>query len=182
MTIKTAKELAKRCEDVAKNNKTLYILGCFGAPMSAKNKESLTSIYNNLGAFLAEVNDEKETEETEMTKTDIEKMVAEAVAKAVAEPAETPAEPATETPAETPAADALTAESVQKMIDEAIAKALAPQETEKPLTSEEVEDIVEKAVASAIEPVLKSRGLSYANNENNTHIEKGETHYLAGIL
>ena len=35
-----------------------------GKTMSAKNKESLTSIYNNLGAFLAEVNDEKETEET----------------------------------------------------------------------------------------------------------------------
>jgi hypothetical protein len=43
MTIKTAKELAKRCEDVAKNYKTLYILGCFGAPMSARNKDRYSS-------------------------------------------------------------------------------------------------------------------------------------------
>lgn len=150
-----------------------------GKQLSAKNKETLTNIHNNLGAFLAEVNNE--TEETDMTKTEIEKMVAEAVAKAVAEPAETPAEPATETPAETPAAETITAESVQKMIDEAITKALAPQE--KPLTPEEVNEIVEKAVATAIEPVLKSRGLPYSNHEGNTDpIEKSETHYLAGIL
>lgn len=151
-----------------------------GKKLSAKNKETLTNIHNNLGEFLAEVNDEKETEDTEMTKTDIEKMVAEAVEKALAKADETPA---TETPAETPAAEPITADSVQKMIDEAIAKALAPQENEKPLTSEEVNGIVEKAVEKAIEPILKSRGLSYANNDGNTdNIEKGESHYLAGIL
>lgn len=38
MAIKTAKELAIACESVAKNYKTLYVLGCFGAPMNAKNK------------------------------------------------------------------------------------------------------------------------------------------------
>lgn len=38
MTIKTAKELAKRCEEVAKNYKTLYVLGCIGAPLNAINK------------------------------------------------------------------------------------------------------------------------------------------------
>lgn len=39
MGIKTAIELAKRCEEVAKNYKTLYVLGCFGAPMNASNKD-----------------------------------------------------------------------------------------------------------------------------------------------
>lgn len=36
--IKTAAELAKKCEEIAKNYKTLYVYGCFGAPMNAKNK------------------------------------------------------------------------------------------------------------------------------------------------
>ena len=32
--IKTAKELAAACEAVAKNYKSLYVLGCIGAPMN----------------------------------------------------------------------------------------------------------------------------------------------------
>lgn len=43
MAIKTAKELAARCKDVAQNYKTLYVLGCFGAPMTASNKERYSS-------------------------------------------------------------------------------------------------------------------------------------------
>ena len=42
MAIKTANELAAACKDVAMNYKTLYVLGCFGAPMTAKNKERYT--------------------------------------------------------------------------------------------------------------------------------------------
>ncbi len=34
----TGAELAKRCLDVARNYKTLYVMGCFGAPLNAKNK------------------------------------------------------------------------------------------------------------------------------------------------
>ena len=37
--IKTGKELATACLNVAKNYKTLYVMGCFGAPMTAGNKE-----------------------------------------------------------------------------------------------------------------------------------------------
>lgn len=37
--IKTAKELAAACLKVAKNFKTLYVMGCFGAPMNSRNKE-----------------------------------------------------------------------------------------------------------------------------------------------
>ncbi len=37
--IKTGKELATAALNVAKYYKTLYVMGCFGAPMTAKNKE-----------------------------------------------------------------------------------------------------------------------------------------------
>lgn len=37
MKITTAKELAEACKQAAKN-KTLYVMGCFGAPMNEKNK------------------------------------------------------------------------------------------------------------------------------------------------
>lgn len=33
-----ASEFVKKLEDVAKNYKTLYVMGCFGAPMNSKNK------------------------------------------------------------------------------------------------------------------------------------------------
>ncbi len=39
MTIKTGKELAAACENVAKNYKTLYVLGCFGWPMNEEKKQ-----------------------------------------------------------------------------------------------------------------------------------------------
>ena len=147
-----------------------------GKKLSAKNKESLTSIYNNLGTFLAEVEDEQE--ETEMTKSEIEQMVAEAVAKAT-EPAapaaeETPAAPETDAPAE------ITAESVQKMVDAAIEKALAPKEE---LTADDVNDIVEKAVKKALEPIMKARALPTSIGDGDAEpVEKGDKHYLTGIL
>lgn len=37
--IKTGKDLATACINVANNYKTLYVMGCFGAPMNAANKE-----------------------------------------------------------------------------------------------------------------------------------------------
>lgn len=43
--IKTAKELAAACEAVAKNHKTLYIMGCIGAPMNESNKKRYTTNY-----------------------------------------------------------------------------------------------------------------------------------------
>jgi len=154
-----------------------------GKQLSAKNKDTLTSIYTNLGEFLAGV--ETEQEEIEMTKSEIEKIVADAVAKAVAPatgPADAPA--AVETPAvETPAAPEITEESVQKMVEAAIAKALAPNAEEKPLSLDDVNDIVEKAVAKAIAPIMKSRALPTAIGEGDAdNITKGESHYLAGIL
>lgn len=43
--IRTGKELAAACVDVAKKYKTLYVLGCFGAPMTNSNKNRYS---NNL--------------------------------------------------------------------------------------------------------------------------------------
>lgn len=37
--IETAKELAAACVNVAKSYKTLYVMGCFGAPMTEANKQ-----------------------------------------------------------------------------------------------------------------------------------------------
>ncbi len=43
MAIKTNTELVTACMDVAKNYKTLYVMGCFGAPLTAANKKRYTS-------------------------------------------------------------------------------------------------------------------------------------------
>jgi hypothetical protein len=39
MAIKTASDLVAKCKQVAQKYKTLYVMGCFGAPMTASNKE-----------------------------------------------------------------------------------------------------------------------------------------------
>lgn len=44
--IKTGKELAAACKDVAKNHKTLYALGAFGWPMNANNKQRAINSYS----------------------------------------------------------------------------------------------------------------------------------------
>ena len=35
-------ELANKLKNIAKNYKTLYVMGCFGAPMTATNKKRYT--------------------------------------------------------------------------------------------------------------------------------------------
>ena len=44
--IQTAKELAAACERVASSYKTLYVMGCFGSPMTPPNKERYTENHN----------------------------------------------------------------------------------------------------------------------------------------
>lgn len=43
MAIKTATELVKKLKEIAENYKSLYVLGCIGAPMTENNKERYTS-------------------------------------------------------------------------------------------------------------------------------------------
>ena len=45
-TIMTAKELAARCKTLATQYKTLYVLGCFGAPLNAKNRKRYSQNYS----------------------------------------------------------------------------------------------------------------------------------------
>lgn len=44
--IKTAKELVSACLDVVNNYKTLYVMGCFGAPMTEKTKTRYINGYS----------------------------------------------------------------------------------------------------------------------------------------
>ncbi len=44
MAVMTSKQLVEKCVDVAKNYKTLYVMGCFGAPLTQANK---TTYCNN---------------------------------------------------------------------------------------------------------------------------------------
>ena len=53
--IKTAKELVEACLHVVSNHKTLYVMGCFGAPMTESNKTRYINGYAfNRGADRAE--------------------------------------------------------------------------------------------------------------------------------
>ena len=144
-----------------------------GKKISGKNRDTLQSIYDNLGSLLEEFADENK-EESEVTKTEVQALVDESIKKAL-EGAN--AAPAAETPAAEPA---LTAEAVQNMVTEAVQKALAPKD--EPMTAEAVQAMVTEAVQKAVEPVLKARGLS-SNLNGEKPVEKNENrHYLAGIL
>ncbi len=160
-----------------------------GKAMSAANKETLTSIYSSLGAFLDKFNDEQE--ETEVTKQEIQ-AIADAVAKALAPAApaqqETTVEKSTTpAPAPAPAQEPITPEAIQKMVEAAVAKATQQQEepsAEEPMNAENIQKMIEAAVEKAMEPVRKAAGLpTNLNDEGNTGaVQKAEPHYLAGIL
>ena len=49
-------ELANKLRDIARNYKTLYVMGCFGAPMTASNKKRYTQnhSYNRQAARTGE--------------------------------------------------------------------------------------------------------------------------------
>jgi hypothetical protein len=53
-----ASELVSKVVDIAKNKKTLYVMGCFGAPMTATNKQRYTKnhSYNKAPARTAMIN------------------------------------------------------------------------------------------------------------------------------
>lgn len=54
----TARELVRRCVDVAEHYRTLYVMGCFGAPMTAANKKRYTQNheYNRAAARTRMIN------------------------------------------------------------------------------------------------------------------------------
>ena len=173
-----------------------------GKKMSAKNKETLSGIYESLGAFLKEFDDPEmegtegnpgdiktKKEDKDVTKQEVQQIVDAAITKALGA-AQGQAAPET-TPAATPEtvektagegtapAPAITPEAIEKMVASAIEKAMQPkQET---VSMEQVADMIEAAVTKAVEPVLKSRGLP--SNLGSDPVEtQQDAHYLHGIL
>lgn len=151
-----------------------------GKAMSAKNKETLKNIHENLGAFLAGF----EEEETEVTKQEMEQIVTDAVAKAMKQQEAVPAGqvPGGEVKKEEKAAGKQEniGELIEKAVETAVKKAFGQEEPEKEPTMEEM---IEKAVSDAMEPYLKQAGLS--TQPDSEGIEKSggeEAHYLHGFI
>ena len=154
-----------------------------GKSLSTKNLNALKGIYDTLGSFLSEFEEESEDnnnvqkEEINMTKDEIQKMVGEEVSKAM-EPitkqleamAKSEGEGSAETvPAasdpETGVSQEMTAETVAKMVGEEVSKAMEP-------------------VTKALEPLLRSRALpGNLNDAAGATVQKDDSeHYLHGIL
>ena len=57
-TVMTNTEFVKKLKDIAQNYKTLYVMGCFGAPMTAANKKRYTQnhSYNRQASRTAMIN------------------------------------------------------------------------------------------------------------------------------
>lgn len=172
-----------------------------GKKMSGRNKETLNGIYESLGTFLKEFDDPEEDDETgeddkkskkdkedkEVTKQEVEDIVAKSIKAAIAkatnnatEDEEKAAEEEEKKKDVKKSEENLTPEAVEKMVQEAITKALTPQE-EQQVTATQVQEMITKAVEAAVDPVLKSRGVP--SNLNGSLVEKQSgQHYLHGIL
>lgn len=178
-----------------------------GKKMSGKNKETLAGIYESLGAFLKEFDDpeddpdkkddgdgkgtaddksKKDKEEKEVTKQEVEEIVAKSIAAAIEKAGcstgggDKPKEGEQDKEVKK-SEEAITPESIDAMVQAAIAKAMEPQEQEQHVSAEQVQDMITKAVAAAVDPVLKSKGLPSNLNGSST-VEKSAEHYLHGIL
>lgn len=152
-----------------------------GKALSTANKETLSSIYESLGAFLEKFNDKQE--ESEVTKKEIADAIAEGVAKALA-PAQTP-----EVVEKTAKTDTIDPETIEKMVDAAVKKALTPAENdEEPVTAESIQKMIDTAVKKAVAPVLAAAGVPSNLNDDDDDdedmdgVEKSAPHYLTGIL
>lgn len=153
-----------------------------GKAMSSKNRETLRGIHDSLGAFLSNFNDE---EESDVTKQEVEQIVADAIAKAMKSEGPTLAEP---TPAGAVKKEEKPADQnedigvlIEKAVGAAVAKAFG-QETE-PDEEPSMEEMIEKAVADAMEPYLKQAGIStQLNGEGVQKSADEDLHYLHGII
>lgn len=152
-----------------------------GKSLSAKNLSAIKGIYDTLGTFLADFQEEPaeennvQKEDVDMTSDEVKAVVAEEVKKAMDPVVEqlkaiTPVakgdgEGGNGTPAADNAAPAgnMTADTIAKMVGEEIQKAIEP-------------------VMKALEPVMKSRAIPGNLNDAVGAIEKQEEHYLHGII
>lgn len=152
-----------------------------GKSLSAKNLNAIKGIYDTLGSFLADFQDEPaeennvQKEDVDMTNDEVKAVVAEGVKKAmepVVKQLEAMAPAATSGgsgDAVDPAADGgasageLSVDAVAKMVGEEVKKAMEP-------------------VMKALEPVMKSRAIPGNLNDAAGAVEKQEVHYLHGIV
>lgn len=177
---------------LASDDEVLKSIEKAGKKMSTQNKETLKGIYESLGAFLENFND-NEKEDDEVNKSEVEKIVADAIEKAMGTGTQNASKTGSKKKDEEEKgcvtknaapggneATEVSAEDIGQMVEDAIHKAMHPQE--ETLTRENVQEFIEAAVAKAMEPVLKSTGLP--SNLNDESIEKGagEEHYLHGII
>ena len=148
-----------------------------GKSLSSKNLSTIKGIYDTLGTFITEHEEQDvKKEEVDMTREDVVKTVEEQVAKAIkpiveqiegiAKGETDPKEGDTAT-AEDGVEKAVTKEEVGEIVAEAVAKSMQP-------------------IQNAIAPLLKSRALPGNLNGQaeiaGSNLEKAEAHYLTGIL
>ena len=152
-----------------------------GKSLSAKNLSAIKGIYDTLGSFLADFQEEPaetnnvQKEDVDMTSEEVKVVVAEEVKKAmdpvveqlkaIATVTKGEGEGGSEPPASgsvAPAGD-MSADAVAKMVGEEIKKAMEP-------------------VMKALEPVMKSRAIPGNLNDAAGAVEKQEQHYLHGIV
>lgn len=131
-----------------------------GKKISSKNKSTLEDIYESLGNFLKEFDEDEEKEEKEVTKKEVEAMVTKSVEAAIAK--------------------ALDEKDEEKDLDEEDENKNVKKSDES-ITPEQVQDMIAEAVEKAIEPVLKSRNLP-SNLNGSGQVKKSSEHYLHGIL
>lgn len=153
-----------------------------GKSLSSKNLNAIKGIYDSLGSFLSEFEEEPsaennvQKEEIDMSHEEVQKMIGEEVAKAmepitkqleaIAKGDGDGAEPAHAEPTPTPKAGIapeVTAEAVAKMVGEAVSKAMEP-------------------VNKTLEPLMKSRAIPGNLNDAAGTVEKQEDHFLHGII
>ena len=152
-----------------------------GKSLSTKNLNAIKGIYDTLGAFLADFQEEPaatnnvQKEDVDMTSDEVRAVVAEEVKKAMAPVVEQmkaiapvtkrDGEDGSESSVSGSAASTedISADAVAKMVGEEIKKAMEP-------------------VMKALEPVMKSRAIPGNLNDAAGAVEKQEVHYLHGIV
>ena len=159
-----------------------------------ENLNVLKSIYQNLGTFI-EKSEEQEEMEVEITKAELETIVAGAVQKAMGESQNAANPPQNAEGAAITTNDVqkdaggcegteepITAEAIEKMVNAAIQKAVNPPE--EPMTMAKAQEFIEAAVAKALDPIIKSAGLPSNLNNADCSVQKSapESHFMDGVF
>lgn len=145
-----------------------------------ENLNVLKSIYQNIGTFI-EKSEEQEEMEVEITKAELETIVAGAVQKAMGA-ANTNTGVQKDAGGCEGAGQPITAETIEQMVNAAIQKAVNPPQ--EPMTLEKAEEYINAAVAKALDPVLKSAGLPSNLNNTDNSVQKSapQSHFMDGVF